>query len=60
MTIPRTATFTWSPSELFLAAGTVSGALDATFSNESQLEIWAPFDADVHQAVKATLTVPER
>ena len=41
--IHRTATFAWSPSESipFLASGTVSGALDESFSNESQLEVWA-------------------
>lgn len=43
--IHRTATFTWSPSRngsLMLASGTVAGALDESFSSESQLEIWAP------------------
>ena len=41
--IHRTATFAWSPSQSvpFLASGTVSGALDESFSNESQLEVWA-------------------
>jgi protein transport protein SEC31 len=43
-TIYRTSTFAWSPSsELpLLATGTVAGALDESFSDESQLEIWAP------------------
>ncbi|KZT18925.1 hypothetical protein NEOLEDRAFT_1183832 [Neolentinus lepideus HHB14362 ss-1] len=42
--IHRTSTFAWSPlpSLPLLATGTVSGALDESFSNESQLEIWAP------------------
>ena len=42
--IHRTSTFAWSPfvSIPFLATGTVAGALDESFSNESQLEIWAP------------------
>ncbi|KAL8768370.1 MAG: hypothetical protein Q9209_005404 [Squamulea sp. 1 TL-2023] len=40
--IPRTATFTWSsitPSNL-IATGTRAGAVDADFSNDTQLEIW--------------------
>lgn len=42
--IHRTSTFAWSPfsSLPLLATGTVAGALDESFSNESQLEIWAP------------------
>ncbi|EPQ53749.1 hypothetical protein GLOTRDRAFT_122261 [Gloeophyllum trabeum ATCC 11539] len=42
--IHRTSTFAWSPLPALplLATGTVSGALDESFSNESQLEIWAP------------------
>jgi protein transport protein SEC31 len=42
--IHRTATFAWSPTSPlpFLATGTAAGALDASFSNESKLEIWAP------------------
>lgn len=51
--IQRTATFAWGTSASSLpliATGTVSGALDETFSNVGHLEIWAPefFDAD-HQ-----------
>ncbi|CEH14651.1 wd40 repeat-like protein [Ceraceosorus bombacis] len=46
-TLPRTAAFSWSPSSLLaseplLATGTVAGALDASFSNDSLLEIWSP------------------
>ncbi|TFY75915.1 hypothetical protein EWM64_g8098, partial [Hericium alpestre] len=42
--IHRTSTFAWSPlpSIPLLATGTVAGALDESFSNDSQLEIWAP------------------
>lgn len=41
--IERTATFAWAPtSQPLLATGTVAGALDASFTNESQLEIWDP------------------
>jgi protein transport protein SEC31 len=42
--IHRTSTFAWSPeaSLPLLATGTVAGALDESFSNESQLELWAP------------------
>ena len=42
--IHRTATFAWSPHATvpLLATGTVAGALDESFSNDSQLEIWAP------------------
>lgn len=42
--IHRTSTFAWSPSPSLplLATGTVAGALDESFSNNGQLEIWAP------------------
>ncbi|KAH9059766.1 hypothetical protein EDB87DRAFT_1675007 [Lactarius vividus] len=41
--IHRTSTLAWSPlSTPLLATGTVAGALDESFSNDSQLEIWAP------------------
>ncbi|KAF8550015.1 hypothetical protein OG21DRAFT_1488102 [Imleria badia] len=42
--IYRTATFAWSPTSTLpcIATGTVAGALDESFSNESQLEIWQP------------------
>ncbi|KAF8521642.1 hypothetical protein JB92DRAFT_3141158 [Gautieria morchelliformis] len=42
--IHRTSTFAWSPSLSIplLATGTVAGALDESFSNDSQLEIWGP------------------
>ena len=40
--IPRTATFSWSPSTSAtrLATGTRAGAVDEGFSNDTQLEIW--------------------
>ncbi|MCJ1353106.1 MAG: protein transport protein S31 [Icmadophila ericetorum] len=40
--IPRTATFAWSPGtrEPFIATGTRAGAVDADFSNDTQLELW--------------------
>ncbi|KAF5386280.1 hypothetical protein D9757_008596 [Collybiopsis confluens] len=46
-----TSTFAWSPyaSLPLLATGTVAGALDESFSNESQLEIWAPDFLDKHE-----------
>ncbi|KAK7443253.1 protein transport protein S31 [Stygiomarasmius scandens] len=49
--IHRTSTFAWSPSASLplLATGTVAGALDESFSNESQLEIWAPDLLDQHE-----------
>ncbi|OXG53532.1 protein transporter SEC31 [Cryptococcus neoformans] len=48
--ISRTATFAWdntSSSAPLLATGAVAGALDESFSNESQLEIWQPDFEDV-------------
>ncbi|KAH7392769.1 hypothetical protein BKA66DRAFT_439478 [Pyrenochaeta sp. MPI-SDFR-AT-0127] len=40
--IPRTATFAWSPgpAQPLIATGTKAGAVDADFSNETQLELW--------------------
>ncbi|OAX38742.1 hypothetical protein K503DRAFT_137102 [Rhizopogon vinicolor AM-OR11-026] len=42
--IHRTSTFAWSPTASLplIATGSVAGALDESFSNESQLEIWQP------------------
>lgn len=45
MLILRTAIPRWSPSSALLATGSVS-AIDESFSSESILEIWAPFDND--------------
>jgi hypothetical protein len=49
--IHRTSTFAWSPmlSLPLLATGTVAGALDESFINESKLEIWAPDFLDKHE-----------
>ncbi|ORY21243.1 WD40-repeat-containing domain protein, partial [Naematelia encephala] len=47
--ISRTATFAWdlsSSSSPLLATGAVAGALDESFSNDSQLELWAPDFSD--------------
>ncbi|KAL9605875.1 MAG: hypothetical protein Q9179_000939 [Wetmoreana sp. 5 TL-2023] len=40
--IPRTANFAWSPATAsnYVATGTRAGAVDADFSNDTQLEIW--------------------
>lgn len=40
--IPRTATFAWSPGtgSPYIATGTRAGAVDAEFSNDTQLELW--------------------
>lgn len=41
----RTATFAWGTgpdAQPLIATGTVSGALDETFSNAGSLEIWQP------------------
>lgn len=40
--IPRAAAFAWSPGAAppWIATGTKAGAIDADFSNDTQLEIW--------------------
>ncbi|ODH38272.1 protein transporter SEC31 [Paracoccidioides brasiliensis] len=40
--IPRTAAFAWSPGSAspLIATGTRAGAVDANFSNETDLELW--------------------
>ncbi|KAG9311858.1 hypothetical protein JVU11DRAFT_8110 [Chiua virens] len=69
--IYRTATFAWSPTSLLpiIATGTVAGALDESFSNESQLEIWQPdfmqkdqvdLGADVHSSPVGFVTDTSR
>jgi protein transport protein SEC31 len=42
--IHRTSTFAWSPvsSTPVIVTGTVAGALDESFSDDSKLEIWSP------------------
>lgn len=49
--IPRTATFAWSPGTNLplLATGTRAGAVDADFSNDTQLELW---DLDLNNTEK--------
>ncbi|OSX63731.1 hypothetical protein POSPLADRAFT_1169143 [Postia placenta MAD-698-R-SB12] len=49
--VHRTSTFAWSPSPSLplLATGTVAGALDESFSNNGQLEVWAPDFLDKNQ-----------
>ncbi|PWZ01867.1 hypothetical protein BCV70DRAFT_185434 [Testicularia cyperi] len=56
--INRTATFAWSPASLdsdtpLIATGTVAGALDESFSNESVLELWQPSYASSLNAAAA-------
>lgn len=70
--IHRTSTFAWSPtlSVPLIATGTVAGALDESFSNDSQLEIWEPNFLDKNEyalggdagqpAPKATVTTSAR
>lgn len=40
--ITRNATFAWAPAEgkPLIASGTIAGAVDASFSQDSELEIW--------------------
>jgi protein transport protein SEC31 len=64
--IPRTATFAWSKgtgSAPLLATGTVSGALDESFSNSASLEIWDAFagnDVDEATRIKGKVAVNAR
>jgi protein transport protein SEC31 len=55
--IPRTATFAWSPgaSSPLLATGTRAGAVDADFSNDTQLELW---DLDLNNRQQGTELSP--
>jgi len=54
--IPRTATFAWSPGPAppLMATGTKAGAVDAEFSNDTQLELWALQLDDGAQPVELT------
>jgi len=47
--ITRNATFAWSPAQgsPLIASGTIAGAVDASFSQDSELEIW---DLDLDKA----------
>jgi len=40
--ITRNATFAWSPARgvPLIASGTIAGAVDASFSQDSELEVW--------------------
>lgn len=54
--IPRTATFAWSPGPAapLVATGTKAGAVDADFSNDTKLELWALQLDDDAQPVELT------
>ncbi|KAF9698357.1 hypothetical protein EKO04_003637 [Ascochyta lentis] len=64
--IPRTATFAWSPgpTQPLIATGTKSGAVDADFSGDTQLELWELKLDDVEHGVElepvATVNVESR
>lgn len=62
--VPRTATFAWSRSSRaspLLATGTVSGALDESFSSTGALELWEPFgDEQGEGAAKGRVNVNAR
>ncbi|RIB13203.1 hypothetical protein C2G38_2003608 [Gigaspora rosea] len=55
--IPRTATFAWSPGQHLpiVATGTVAGALDASFSSTTELEL---FHIDIHSSDTAVELQP--
>lgn len=64
--IKRTAAVAWSPPQHtspMLATGTLSGALDASFSTSAELEIHdLHFDdkSSIETSVKATISCPSR
>ncbi|KAF1916743.1 hypothetical protein BDU57DRAFT_242679 [Ampelomyces quisqualis] len=64
--IPRTATFAWSPGPMqpLIATGTKAGAVDADFSNDTQLELWELKLDDAEQGIElqpvATVNVDSR
>ncbi|KAJ4325029.1 protein transport protein S31 [Neodidymelliopsis sp. IMI 364377] len=64
--IPRTATFAWSPgpTQPLIATGTKSGAVDADFSGDTQLELWELKLDDAEHGVElepvATVNVESR
>lgn len=64
--IPRTATFAWSPgpTQPLIATGTKSGAVDADFSGDTQLELWELKLDDTEHGVElepvATVNVESR
>ncbi len=63
--INRTATFAWSPATYesdapLIATGTVAGALDESFSNESLLELWQPdYAASSHDSASNASADPK-
>ncbi|KAM0793724.1 hypothetical protein ACM66B_001148 [Microbotryomycetes sp. NB124-2] len=61
-TVERVAVPAWSPAVCarvpLLATGTVSGALDASFSADSVLELWSPFSPDQAQDGPVQLQQP--
>lgn len=60
----RTSVLAWSrsTSTSYLATGTVSGALDDSFSQESTLEIWDPFHHEANEPLEpiARVNAPAR
>lgn len=58
--IPRTAAFAWSPGATtpLIVTGTKAGAVDADFSNETQLEIWdLALDGQGHIELQPAATI---
>jgi hypothetical protein len=66
LSLNKTATFAWSPTydsqqSLYLATGSVSGALDASFSTHSQLElVRLQFGNTLESSVAASFALPAR
>ena len=66
--LPRTAAFSWAPSSaevdgLVMATGTVAGALDESFNNDSVLELWkldATPDDTMNPVSYTHLTLPTK
>jgi hypothetical protein len=58
--IPRSGAFAWSPVSTQLAVGTLAGALDESFSNESKLEVWDPFPGQGEPAVLGSVNCSVR
>jgi protein transport protein SEC31 len=55
--VERTSTTAWSPSEYeepLLALGTVAGAMDASFSTKTELEI---FNVDLQSSTKEMIKI---
>lgn len=56
--IERTGTLAWSPNATLLAVGTAAGALDASFSSQTSLEIFNLSLEGVRPELKLTASVP--